>query len=676
MKKLKIAIFKLILKYYWLCMTSNALYFEINQYVEENSVVKYIMATVYRNFDPEWSVMLSILNEVPENYQNNMDITLSIIRELNWGATWSFQISCPGAMEPDLEFVNNVYHNGYIVFTWPDEDGEITGNLIDQMESLKMSTTWNSRALFLVILLGQRSNTPDTVAQEVAEELGKNYNAINITILVCQESIDMDIKTHSSEKKYASFKLYSWLPYQSSDICSEVKVVLISHWEMSSQETEENVTLLQRKIPNNLLGCQLSVGLIYFEGGFVQFDSVVDEEGNIDYNYWGLEFELYKLVQQALNFTPVYYRYGPGDGLEIRYAAMRDISNGLLDIMFGGFPWNELLVPFVDSVSPYLQEIVTWNVPCSSQLSRMEKVSKIFDVSVWSTMFLTFCLSIFTIWLIARSTSRHAVEEHSCYRQVAYNLYNSFAITLGVSVSKMPVTGRVRMIFIIVVVYCFAISSIFQTFFTSILVDPGMDTQLKTFKEMVESGFLYYYNPTTDNFINITDSEYHDSMILEKVECLPNKFCLEYVQGKNRVRVAFIFLSEIVLLYTIPPGEEIPKLCTLDENIFILHYSLHLAKGSPLLGLIDITVLYLKESGLVDKTINDFKNKVRYMVPNDNETFELSFQENSEYFVFSLAHLYLAFYFLLYGYASGVAILILELLVNILNLKYIFENYM
>jgi len=57
-------------------------------------------------------------------------------------------------------------------------------------------------------------------------------------------------------------------------------------------------------------------------------------------------------------------------------------------------------------------------------------------------------------------------------------------------------------LFFVFVLYCFAISTVFQTFLASALVDPGYENQLISLDEILDSGIEFGYDEY-DNFFKI-----------------------------------------------------------------------------------------------------------------------------------------------------------------------------
>jgi hypothetical protein len=62
----------------------------------------------------------------------------------------------------------------------------------------------------------------------------------------------------------------------------------------------------------------------------------------------------------------------------------------------------------------------------------------------------------------------------------------------------MPKTWKLRIFFLIYVCYSFAMSTVFQAFFVSFLVEPGYGGKISTFQELLDSSVNYGFNAVID----------------------------------------------------------------------------------------------------------------------------------------------------------------------------------
>ena len=71
---------------------------------------------------------------------------------------------------------------------------------------------------------------------------------------------------------------------------------------------------------------------------------------------------------------------------------------------------------------------------------------------------------------------------------------------MGVSVPEMPRIFRVRTLFILFLLYSFALGTIFQSFFTSFLVSPGYVSRISSLED-IHSGLKYGSNSHVVEFL-------------------------------------------------------------------------------------------------------------------------------------------------------------------------------
>jgi hypothetical protein len=111
------------------------------------------------------------------------------------------------------------------------------------------------------------------------------------------------------------------------------------------------------------------------------------------------------------------------------------------------------------------------------------------------------------------------------------------------------------------------------------------------------------------------------------------------------------------VLAALPSGSPSPKFCVLDDNIFLLHFSLYLSKGSPLIKSFNTAIFRAIESGFVVKIAEDFKELCRF---NELQHINVNYtdlkEDANEIFVFTVPHLVVPFCFL--GVGCSVAVLV------------------
>jgi len=230
----------------------------------------------------------------------------------------------------------------------------------------------------------------------------------------------------------------------------------------------------------------------------------------------------------------------------------------------------------------------------------------------------------------------------------------TWAVILGISVPEIPRNDTFRTVFLAVVWYSFAISCIFQTYFTSILMNPGMNKQITTLEELYQSSFVYHYNSRTDSFVKFTDPLYYSEIHLKREKCLYRGSCIiDYLNNLN-VAISSRFHAEYYTLAALPPGSPTQRMCTLKDSFYSIRYTIYIGKGSFLVDTFNRIIYHATEAGLIDKLMRDAKTCWRYedvlftQLATD-EIFRMN-NETAAYIVFSMSHLKVAFYLLALGY--------------------------
>jgi hypothetical protein len=108
-----------------------------------------------------------------------------------------------------------------------------------------------------------------------------------------------------------------------------------------------------------------------------------------------------------------------------------------------------------------------------------------------------------TVWQLARLS-----RQDDAYKNISTILYNTWAVVMGVGVTKMPRTYYLLILIFAWISYSFSISTVFQTFFTSFLVDPGLQKQITSLKKLSNSQMEYGVPPGTHFLYGIND-EHH-----------------------------------------------------------------------------------------------------------------------------------------------------------------------
>jgi hypothetical protein len=504
--------------------------------------------------------------------------------------------------------INTEKIRNYIMLTRSAED------LIYRVEELSKTESWDSRGRFLIVVTAEVA-APEHLALSIVQGMWDTAKVLNLVVLVQEDTM---------------LNLYTWFPYSSHEHCDDVKnVVIINQWVMGKEGGfVKEVVLFPFKIPSNFHGCSLKISVAFRDSIETRFFSKHVRRLNVTLNY----------VSEMPHNVSLY------DAIE---TCIIDAVFGKSDISFGGLPLLQEPAKHADVSLPYFVLKLNWFVPCRKPFSRLQRISHIFSVSVWVFMVIVLLLITVTFWWLAKRTN-----DSRSYTSVSSSLYNSWAVIVGVSVTEKPRSFRLKLMLLVFVWYCFAISTVFQTLFTSFLIDPGYQKQLTTLEEILESGIEFGYILEHNVHYNESTDWRHKEIRAKRKEFSSEQACVERIRDTGNF--ATLCQEWYVQNYTNYINDH-SFVCPLnDYDTMYVFLSFYLPKGSFLLEFINRFVTFVTESGLIVKLTRDTFSP--------NKDVDKSWETFGDYFVFTVSHLRLAFYILFLGDCLSVLFFFGELL--------------
>ncbi|KAJ9592886.1 hypothetical protein L9F63_015464 [Diploptera punctata] len=501
----------------------------------------------------------------------------------------------------------------------------------------------------------------------------ENYRILNVIILLHNQLANFVsncefIQFCSEQAKMVSvYDLYSWFPYTSEKECDQIdSATLIDRWlvyeDMVFKKTNN---LFPNKVKNDLHGCSLKVSTVEANMGVFEIHNQADENKTTTYEFSGTEILFLVHIAEALNMTLFYNSPPPSTFTHSDKHTMTliDVVNGAADVTLSSYPLHVLLHKMADPTFYYYFSYVKWFAPCPKPVPRSDKIISIFSISVWLSMSLVFVQISVVLWGMANNANTSLARESKIYNTISNCCYCAWAVTMGMSVPEMPRTTRLRIVFMIFVFYCFAISTIFQTFFTTYLVEPGIQKQIDSFQELLDSQYIYAAEYSWDFHINLSTYEYYKQITLRKFYCWESE-CLKFllmeddkVTITNTDHVQF-FKSSFL---SIPNNYN--SICSILDPIYTHQIVMYMTKGSPLLNPVNKIIRSLVEAGFTQKFEWDIKSELR--LRSSRLEYNISHEYNDEssdsmHFVISFSHLDVAYYLLLMGHCFSFIIFILE----------------
>jgi hypothetical protein len=414
------------------------------------------------------------------------------------------------------------------------------------------------------------------------------------------------------------------------------------------------------KIPDNFQGCQIRAATLGQPPYVILKENSTDSDGNVVYQLGGLAVQNLLLAVDKMNLTVVFLK--PSIKLTMEEAAYEagNIAGRWSDIVIGIMPLLPLCVSsWFQPPIPYEYTAAKWFVPCPQPVARMEKVMHTYTLPVWLTMATVLVLTAI-LWRGLANCRHSSIKPSRTFQSLSYYLYNAWAVAMCISAINKPKAWKIRYIFLVYVWYCFAMSTVFQAFFTSYLVDPGYGKKYETFDELLHSNLAYGYNEVLEVGMGSTSYEEHLSFpSSRRQDCNDIVACTRRIANNDQLcivsapRISQYTASEMGI------ADASKYLCTLEENLFTTGFIFVLHNGSPFLNRLNVLTRRSLEGGLLDRYwaqllwMKILRSKMRVGVG-----------EEDLYFVFSLAHLSPAFCVLGFGYVLSSVVFLAEIFVK------------
>jgi len=304
-------------------------------------------------------------------------------------------------------------------------------------------------------------------------------------------------------------------------------------------------------------------------------ENYTQNDGSTAYKVTGLSVELLVLIFDKMNLTTVFLPPARGTA-EVPYIkVLSDLANGLSDVVTGALALLPIVVTSsYDATIPYTHTELKMLLPCPKPIPGTEKILSTFSLSVWLTMGLVLLLSTAVFWCVGIHTYRSVFRKAHTYRSLSHCFYNAWAVLMGVSLPQLPNTSNLGVFFLLYVCYCFAISTVFQAFFVSYLVEPEYDNKIETFDELLDSDIIYGYNTGVEMAFQREPyrelSEFNESKKLRS-DCSDSTKCVERMITKGDIASIIDLMHANYLASEMGIVDVNKIICSFDETIMSIY---------------------------------------------------------------------------------------------------------
>jgi hypothetical protein len=553
-----------------------------------------------------------------------------LLQQLHSTLKWSTVVSRgSGDQQPDHK-----WHN-YILWT--------SGTVSKQLEDLKsFGKAWDPRGRFLVILNKIRTDIQEYV-RVILKELN-DRNVLNAIVLV------------PASRAQHTLDIYSSFPYQSpSGKCGQIRAaVLMDQWIMRNNGYfARNTTLFPTKVPSDLGGCPLTVSTFPFPP-FV----IPGHQDSVTYK-GGFEIRLLEFLATSMNMSIIYRHPPPGLwGRQLENGSWTGISGDLTtdmaEIGFAGSTLSYKEAAEMDFTVSHGPLGFMWVVPCAKPFPRWKSITRVFSPTAWLLVLITILLAAGILSCLARC----GVHELKLYKTLSGCLFCTCAVVLGVSTSSAPLSVPARFFFILWVWYSLAINTLFQTFVTSYLVDPGHQNQIQSIADILESGVQYGFHPDVNASLQYESDKLLTEIVKHSQPCNAVQACTQRVAERGDfVTISNHHRVEYLNTYKTLDDNGEALLCTFGDKLILNFKTFYLTQGSPLLYQCNHAIRAAVEAGLVEYWWQSELVTSRIAAASIRK---ISLLDN--YSIFLLTYLQPAFYLLLLGHCFAFLIFVGELL--------------
>jgi len=362
------------------------------------------------------------------------------------------------------------------------------------------------------------------------------------------------------------------------------------------------------------MGCQIKFGTFGINPYVVMTENYTQNDGSTEYNLTGLSIEILKFICEEMNLTTRFLAPSLNIELDSFVTQIGRLYDGLSDVLTGIVPLFPVFVKSsFDATIPYIHVNVKMHVPCPKAIPGTGKLLITFSLSVWLTIGRVLLLTTAVFWCAGNGPYRSVCNEIHTYQSLSNCFHNVWAFFVGVSAPQQLTTSNLRVFFFLYVCYCFAISTVFQAFFVSYLVEPNYEKKLETLEDLFYSDVVYCYHPifnyVLDTFLGSEYAYFIEHKIL-KEDCSYMRKCVERMITKRDIST---FLSLNFATYVAREGGtvDVGKVnCFLDQIPVSVSLTVLFKKGNPLLVIFNTLMRRYLEAGLLEIFRTDLQHRV------------------------------------------------------------------
>ncbi|XP_069675788.1 uncharacterized protein [Periplaneta americana] len=206
--------------------------------------------------------------------------------------------------------------------------------------------------------------------------------------------------------------------------------------------------------------------------------------------------------------------------------------------------------------------------------------------------------------------------------------------------------------------FSLAVNTVFQTYDTSYLVDPGLQRQISSMDDILESGLECSIHPSIVPYLETHPRHSMAAILRRHTDCRDIAHCAQRVaQDGDVATVVSDVTAKYLNTYSTLDSDGKPLLYTLDAEAIVFNYfTIYLPRGSFLLDRISHLIRVSQESGLIPHFWTDILAQSRI------KKARMRISSPLDYLTLCMSHLQAAFVLLLVGFSLSLVAFVAEIL--------------
>jgi hypothetical protein len=559
-------------------------------------------------------------------------------------------------------------HGSYIILVSApcQEWGEYISRFWEQLEALyyreNTCQSWNPTAKFVVSVLSNCTQFDNrNVSKSIFNELWY-LEVMNATVLFLKsnEQGDDNVQQNITDTaKGTHLELHVLYPYENSESCNISDDTLpVKVLTAQSLKDIKKCEVFRGQFVKNSHGCEFKIyetnNSIYLYTKERDFDHDSDDPMIKEYEWLNeISSIILESVPKRTNF--ITNPMSTGDILADPFIILDDYNNNK------SFQYRTTEFSRLSHTVKY-----AWYTPCAIKYKKWSLFFKIFSTGMWISFALSLILAVITVSCISNWRHKAHLQEFKSYSNIFSTTANVIAVSLSVSVNTQPRTAPLRVFFFCWVCYCVALSTVFQAYLSTFLIEPGYQEPIKTIDQMLNSKMKYGFGDHFQNFFNESLEQVHTNILKSFVHC-PNLYtCLKWATHyRNFSTIVHDFIKEewrAVGFWT--DENKRPLLCELEDgDVANVYFTFLVFKGSAFQKYINDVIDHVVEAGI-------FMHVKKRGLGKQRIESKVNFSRISDtYYNISLRHLQAAFYLMMLGHALALACFVIEIIWHNFRLK-------